>query len=84
MAIVNSHHHQGIEKVGSELVATAWTSDELIEAVEDHRPERFILAVQWHPELGWQDDPLSQALFSRFISATKAGANPVGRSLATP
>jgi putative glutamine amidotransferase len=66
---VNSHHHQAIEKVGRDLVATAWASDGLIEAVEDTRPERFALGVQWHPELGWEKDRLSQALFERFITA---------------
>jgi len=69
--LVNSHHHQAVEKVGRNLVATAWTSDGLIEAVEDSRPERFSLGVQWHPELGWQRDRLSQALFERFIAEAK-------------
>lgn len=66
---VNSHHHQAVEKVGRDLVATAWASDGLIEAVEDTRPERFALGVQWHPELGWEKDRLSQALFEHFIAA---------------
>lgn len=70
-AVVNSHHHQAIEKLGRELVPTAWTSDGLIEAVEDQRPERFALGVQWHPELGWKEDRLSQALFGKFIAAAK-------------
>lgn len=67
-AVVNSHHHQAVAKVGSDLVATAWSSDGLIEAVEDSRPQRFVLGVQWHPELGWKEDNLSQALFERFIA----------------
>jgi putative glutamine amidotransferase len=70
-ALVNSHHHQAIEKVGRDLTATAWTSDGLIEAVEDSRPHRFALGVQWHPELGWKDDLLSRALFDRFIAACR-------------
>jgi len=70
-ALVNSHHHQAVEKVGRELAATAWSSDGLIEAVEDTRPQRFAVGVQWHPELGWKEDGLSQALFARFIAATK-------------
>ena len=70
--IVNSHHHQAVDQVGSDLIATAWASDGLIEAVEDPRPERFVLGVQWHPELGWKADPLSQALFARFITAAQA------------
>jgi len=66
---VNSHHHQAIDNVGTNLIATAWASDGLIEAVEDSRPERFALGVQWHPELGWKEDRLSRALFERFIAA---------------
>lgn len=69
--LVNSHHHQAVDKVGRNLVATAWTSDGLVEALEDSRPERFAVAVQWHPELGWREDRLSRALFDRFIAATK-------------
>jgi hypothetical protein len=34
-APVNSHHHQALETVGRELVATAWAPDGLIEAAED-------------------------------------------------
>jgi putative glutamine amidotransferase len=71
-AVVNSHHHQAIEKLGEDLQATAWSSDGLIEAVEDTRPDRFALGVQWHPELGWQKDELSQRLFSEFVRASAA------------
>lgn len=70
-AVVNSHHHQALEKVGNDLVATAWGADGLIEAIEDSRPERFVLGVQWHPEMGWQHDKLSQDLFARFIMAAR-------------
>jgi putative glutamine amidotransferase len=66
-ALVNSHHHQAIETVGRDLVASAWAADGLVEALEDPRSDRFVMAVQWHPELGWERDPLSQALFSRFV-----------------
>jgi len=77
-ALVNSHHHQAIDEVGRNLVATAWAADGLVEAVEDSRRERFALGVQWHPELGWQSDDLSQALFNRFIAATRDYAERVG------
>lgn len=70
-ALVNSHHHQAIEKVGRELTATAWAADGLIEAVEDTREDRFVLGVQWHPEMGWKEDKLSQRLFDRFIAASR-------------
>ena len=67
-APVNSHHHQAIENLGRELVATAWAPDGLVEAVEDPSSDRFVLGVQWHPELDWEHDPLSQSLFRRFIA----------------
>ena len=73
-AVVNSHHHQAIESVGADLVATAWTTDGVIEAMEDPRPDRFVMAVQWHPELGWETDGLSQRLFRRFVNEA-AGAH---------
>jgi len=67
-ALVNSHHHQAIETLGADLIATAWSSDGLIEAMEDPRPDRFVLAVQWHPELGWERDAISQRLFKAFVT----------------
>jgi putative glutamine amidotransferase len=70
--VVNSHHHQAIETVGENLMATAWASDGLIEAIEDTRRDRFALGVQWHPELGWQQDELSRALFKQFVQACAA------------
>ena len=71
---VNSHHHQAIETVGRDLVATAWASDGLVEGMEDPRSDRFVTAVQWHPELGWQQDKFSQALFQRFVSEASSYA----------
>ena len=75
-APVNSHHHQAIETTGRELVATAWAADGLVEAVEDPRSDRFALGVQWHPELGWEHDQFSQALFNRFIAEARSYQNP--------
>ena len=66
--IVNSHHHQAIETLGADLTATAWSTDGIIEALEDPRPDRFMVAVQWHPELGWERDALSRRLFEAFVT----------------
>lgn len=65
--VVNSHHHQAIETVGKYLVATAWSADGLIEAVEDPRKDFYAIGVQWHPELGWQKDEFAKALFADFL-----------------
>ncbi len=70
-ALVNSHHHQAIETVGRELVATAWTADGLVEALEDPRGDRFALAVQWHPEIAWEEDGFSHAIFGNFVEASR-------------
>jgi len=72
--VVNSHHHQAVEKVGRELVATAWTSDGLVEALEDPRGDRFALAVQWHPEIAWEQDDFSRAIFQRFVESARSFA----------
>jgi putative glutamine amidotransferase len=45
-----SHHHQGIGRLGEDLVVTGWSDlDELPEAIE-LPDKRFALGVQWHPE----------------------------------
>jgi putative glutamine amidotransferase len=65
---VPTHHHQAIDRLGAGLIATAWTDDGVIEAIEfgqpDAKPERFMVGVQWHPEAG--DDP---SLFTALIAA---------------
>ena len=81
-APVNSHHHQAIETVGRELVATAWSPDELVEAVEDPRADRFVVGVHWHPEIGWEHDAFARALFERFVSEASAFAKPTGEERA--
>jgi putative glutamine amidotransferase len=47
---VNSFHHQAIRDLAPKLVATGWTEDGLIEAVEGAPGQPWLLAVQWHPE----------------------------------
>jgi putative glutamine amidotransferase len=69
--VVNSHHHQAIETVGCDLVATAWTADGLVESLEDPRGDRYALAVQWHPEIAWEEDEFSRSLFESFVGAAR-------------
>ncbi|MDX2044226.1 MAG: gamma-glutamyl-gamma-aminobutyrate hydrolase family protein [Acidobacteriota bacterium] len=66
---VNSSHHQAVAKVGRNLRVIATAPDGVIEAVIDDRADRFVLGVQWHPEIAWQQDTLSQAIFEKFIEA---------------
>ena len=70
-ALVNSHHHQAVDTLGDGLRATAWTHDGLVEAVEDTRPDRWAVGVQWHPEIDWKRDQFSINLFSSFVETAK-------------
>lgn len=74
---VNSHHHQAIEVIGHDLVATAWSTDGLVEALEDPRAEPVVMAVQWHPELGWADDEFSKSIFAHFVKQARASRGKV-------
>ncbi len=65
--IVNSHHHQSVKTPGENLKITARAKDDVIECIEDIRENRFIIGVQWHPELSWKEDKLSFELFKVFV-----------------
>lgn len=70
---VNSSHHQSASVIGDGLRAVARSpKDGVIEAVEGTSPDHFVLAVQWHPERGFEQDPPSQAIFKTFIEAARA------------
>jgi putative glutamine amidotransferase len=65
---VNSFHHQAIDRLGRDLVASAWAEDGTIEAVED-RSRAFLIGVQWHAEL-LIARPIEQSLFRAFVMAS--------------
>lgn len=48
--LVNSFHHQTINKLGNEIKATAFAKDGVIEAIE-HVSYPFMVGIQWHPEM---------------------------------
>jgi putative glutamine amidotransferase len=70
-ARVNSSHHQAVNKVGRDLQVIARAPDGVIEAIIDTRSDRFALGVQWHPEVGWEKDKFSQAIFKKFVEAAR-------------
>ena len=69
---VNSSHHQSADVVGDGLRAVAYSAqDNVIEAIEGTTPGHYVLAVQWHPERSFQQDPVSSNLFTTFIEAAR-------------
>ena len=47
--MVNSIHHQGIDKLGEDLKITAKSNDGVIEGIETTN-EWNAIGIQWHPE----------------------------------
>lgn len=68
---VNSLHGQGIATLASGLRVEAWAPDGLIEAVRLEREDRFLLAVQWHPEWKPALDPFYRGIFGCFADACR-------------
>ncbi len=60
---VNSVHYQGIGKLADGLSIEARAPDGLIEAYSARPNGAPLLAVQWHPEWGTENDPDSQIYF---------------------
>lgn len=73
-AMVNSLHGQGIARLGRGLRVEATAPDGLVEAVRLDDEERFLLAVQWHPEWKVADNPFYLGIFREFGAACRARA----------
>ena len=67
--MTNSFHHQGVKTAGKGLRVTARASDGMIEALESDG-DRFVLLVQWHPEIT-NDNEISKGIFKSFIDSIK-------------
>lgn len=68
-AMVNSLHHQGVDRLAAALTVEAVAPDGQIEAVSMPGARGFLLGVQWHPEWAFAQDPLSRAIFAGFGAA---------------
>jgi putative glutamine amidotransferase len=67
-AAVPTRHHQGVQRIGTGLLAVAWADDQIVEAVE-LQGHPFGVGVQWHPE---EYDDLR--LFEELVSVSAAAA----------
>ena len=70
--VAESWHHQGIKDVAPTLEVVAHAPDGVIEAVEKH-DHPWLYAVQWHPELSAERDPIQQRLFDTLVKAATRG-----------
>jgi len=70
--IVNSAHHQAVDKVAESLRVSAISNDGIVEALEWKVPENKspLLLVQWHPERmkNKNENPFSKEILNWFIN----------------
>ncbi|HEX5700792.1 MAG TPA: gamma-glutamyl-gamma-aminobutyrate hydrolase family protein [Rubrobacter sp.] len=72
---VNSYHHQGIKDLAEGLIATGFSTDGVVEAVEaGDLSERWLLGVQWHAEAMRGAGPQQESLFEAHVSAAERHA----------
>jgi putative glutamine amidotransferase len=65
--VMSSRHHQGIEQLGKNLKASAWSEDGLIEIFEWAGDDQWIFGVQGHIEQTRQNYPLYDRLLADMI-----------------
>jgi putative glutamine amidotransferase len=63
-------HHQAVDRLGDGLIATAWSDDQVVEAIE-YPGNRFCMGIQWHPE----ELPEDSVLFRGLITAAQANSS---------
>jgi putative glutamine amidotransferase len=63
---VRSHHHQAAADLAPKAIASSWSDDGVNEGFE--LPEGWVVAVQWHPEVTAEEDPVQQRLFDAFVA----------------
>lgn len=74
--LVESNHHQGIERLATSLQSIAVSSDGLIESVTGKDSESgFLLAVQWHPEWAKRSDEPSGKIAKLFLNEAEKYRN---------
>jgi putative glutamine amidotransferase len=75
--LVNSIHHQAVDRLGSDLVVEARSAEDgIVEAIRA-TGSLFVAGVQWHPEFHWRRtdrlDP--EPLMNAFLHAVRSRAD---------
>ena len=69
--MVNSFHHQAVKDPSPLVTVTALSEDGVVEAYEWTGKGRWLLAVQFHPEMLLRGDDNWLRLFKAFVKATR-------------
>ena len=69
--MVNSLHHQAVDRVAPGLKVSAVAEDGIIEALEGCCPNRFVVGVQFHPEDLPGSEPMKR-LFDAHVLAARS------------
>ena len=75
--MVNSYHHQGIDRLGAGVEPVAWADDGIVEALE-LEGDAWVLGVQWELQESWKEDARMLGVFADFAAA--AGLDEAGFS----
>jgi putative glutamine amidotransferase len=67
--MINSNHHQAVNKLGKDLAICGYSEDGVIEAIE-HKFAKFCIGVVWHPE--YLQTPQDELLIKAFVNAAKS------------
>jgi putative glutamine amidotransferase len=68
--MVNSTHHQSVNKTGEQVLVSAVAPDGVVEAIESSQ-YAFALGVQWHPELMLHTVPVSVGVYRLFVQKAR-------------
>lgn len=74
IGVVNTNHHQGVEKLAPPLRIAGRSHDKFVEVVQwaDTTDKNWLLGVQWHPErLNYEQNPFSLSIGRAFMDAVK-------------
>ena len=76
--LVNSRHHQAIDRIPPDLMVSACAADGIVEGLEREN-STFVVGVQWHPEDQAEKDDRQRKLFEAFAKAVTAAASGSAR-----
>ena len=69
--MVNSFHHQAVKDPAGSVTVTAVSEDGVVEAYESNEKGRWLVAVQFHPEMLVRGDDSWLSLFKAFVKASR-------------